>query len=354
MVTRQRATAADVARVAGVNQSTVSRALKGDGKISPETRARVLAAAEKLSYTPNAIARGLTLRRTGMVGLVIAGITSPFQPYVLEMFIRELEAIGRSALVFSPAPSQDVDDLVPTILEYQVDGLIVTSATLSSRRLTEVARRGTPVILFNRTGLGDVASAICCDNVAGGREVADYLLDTGHRRLAYIAGNPDSSTNRDREQGFIHRVWERGAPKPQREQAAYTYESGYDAARRVLARDEPPDAIFCASDITALGAIDGARMLGVGVPRDISIVGFDDIPMARWPSYALTTVRQPLEPMIRATLEMLQHLLTSAEADPEIRLFPGSLIERSSTRRRDGAAPVAGGGNTEPPQGSGR
>ncbi len=337
-------TSVDVARLAGVHQSTVSRAFSDDGSVAPETRDRVLAAARRLGYTPNAIARSLITNQSNIVGVVMAGISSPFQPYVLEKFLQALQERGRQALVFSAPPGQEIDDILPAVLQYRVDGLIITSATLSSARLEDCARAGTPVILFNRNVPGGGASAVCCDNVEGGRLVANLLLDAGHRRLAYIAGSANSSTNRDREKGFTDRLYERGIVGTLREQGRYSYESGYEAARRLLERDDPPDAIFCASDIIALGALDLARERGVRVPDDLSIVGFDDIPMARWSAYALTTIRQPVDAMIAATLALLQERRAAPDAPPVTKLFPGALVERGSARRASGEAggPVGG------------
>lgn len=331
----RRATSIDVARRAGVHQSTVSRALGDDPNVAPGTRTRVLAAARELGYTPNAIARSLITRRTALVGVVMAGLTSPFQPYVLDKFLQELGAAGMRSLVFSAPPGQEVDDILPAALEYRPDALIVTSATLSSARVDACARQGTPVILFNRYLPGSSASAICCDNVEGGRLVANFLLDAGHRRLAYVAGSANSSTNRDREKGFVDRLWERGTPIVLREQGdGYTYEAGLAAGRHLLARAEPPDAIFCASDILALGVRDAARESGARVPEELALVGFDDIPMASWPPYSLTTIRQPLDRMIAATLALLR----SPGEPPTTRLFPGELIQRGSTRRVDGTS----------------
>ena len=323
-----RITSIDVARRAGVHQSTVSRALGDDPNVAPGTRERVRAAARELGYTPNAIARSLITRRTDLVGIVMAGLTSPFQPYVLDKFIQELGAAGMRPLVFSAPQGQEVDDILPAALEYRPDALIVTSATLSSARIESCARYGTPVILFNRNLPGSAASAVCCDNVEGGRLVANLLLDAGVRRPAYIAGSANSSTNHDREKGFTDRLWERGVPLIAREDGTYTYEAGHRAARVLLARADPPDAIFCASDIIALGVRDAARELGVRVPDDLAIVGFDDIPMAGWSAYELTTIRQPVDRMIAATLALLR----APDEPPATHLFAGELIVRGTTR----------------------
>lgn len=333
-------TSVDVARLAGVHQSTVSRAFSDDRSVAPETREKVLAAARRLGYTPNAIARSLITSQSNIVGVVMAGIASPFQPYVLEKIIQALQEGGRQALVFSAPPGQEIDDILPAVLQYRVDGLIITSATLSSARLVECARAGTPVILFNRNMPGGGASAVCCDNVEGGRLVANFLLDAGHRRLAFVAGSANSSTNRDREKGFTDRLFERGVVDFPREQGRYTYEAGCEAADLLLDRPDPPDAVFCASDIIALGLIDRARERGVRVPEDLAVVGFDDIPMARWSPYALTTIRQPVDRMIAATLALLQERRDDPAMAPITRLFPGELVERQSARRGGGAGTV--------------
>ena len=324
-----RVTSREVAARAGVHQSTVSRALGPGGNVAAATRERVVTAARELGYTPDAIARSLITRRTSLVGILVAGLSSPFQPYVLEKLVQALAAGGLRPLVFSVPVGKDVDDLLPTALEYRPDALIVTSASLSSERIAWCVRRGTPVVLFNRLAPGGDAGAVCCDNVAGGRAVADLLLRTGGRRFAYLAGSADSSTNRDREAGFVGRLREHGVPLALREQGSYAYEDGRAATLRLLAGDAPPDSLFCASDILALGARDAARGLGARVPDDLAIVGFDDIPMAGWAPYDLTTVRQPVDAMIAATLAAIG----SRGREPLARLFPGELVVRGSTRR---------------------
>jgi len=331
MVKRSMATSFDVAKLANVNQSTVSRAMRGDGKVSDETRKRIQDAAEALGYTPNAIARSLITRQTNIIGIVTADITIPFQSYILEKFIQKLQALGKQVLIFTAGPDQTVDDLLPTALQYQVDGLIVTSATLFSTSLYECSRSGVAVVLFNRYMEGDIVSSVSCDNVTAGRMVADFLLDAGHRTLAYMAGDPHSSTNRDRQQGFMTRLWERGAAKPVVvENKRYTYDAGYVAALRLLKRGDPLDAIFCSSDGLALGTIDAAREIGIAIPDALSVVGFDDVPMASWNAYGLTTVRLPVEEMIDATIHLL--IEPAGASDPVTRRFPGTLIQRKSTR----------------------
>jgi DNA-binding LacI/PurR family transcriptional regulator len=289
----------------------------------------------KLGYKPNALASSLTTRRTNMIGLVMAEITSPFYPYVLEKFTQQLHDLGQQVLLFSTSPNKDVDDVLPDVLRYKVDGLIVANAVLGSALVDTVVRLGTPMLLFNRYVQGATASAVSCDNIVGGRLVADLLLDTGHTRLAYIAGKSNTSTNMDREVGFAQRLRERGYDGLLREQANYTYETGFEAARRLLGSSDRPDAIFCANDIMALGAVDAAREMCISIPNQLSIIGFDDIPAASWGAYALTTVRQPVTTMIDLSIRTLLERIEAPDLPPTTTFVPGSLVLRSSVRLKE-------------------
>ncbi len=273
----KRITSFDVAELAGVSQATVSRVFSSSSSIvSEEKRQRVLKAAQELGYHPSAIARSLSTQRTDIIGIVIANLASPFYPYVLEKFLQRFQQMEKQVLLFTAAPNQDIDEILPHILQHNVDALIVTSATLSSEMANVCMRADTPVILFNRYVLDANVSAVCCDNVEGGRAVANAMLDNGHRRLAYIAGQSNASTNVDRGKGFADRLRERGVTAWLQEDGDFSYDSGYAAATRLLARDDRPDAIFCACDDMALAAIDVARTeFGLNVPEQLSVAGFD-------------------------------------------------------------------------------
>lgn len=329
----KRVTSIEVAQRAGVSQSTVSRVFSvGSPNVSSEVRSRVLQASLELGYQPNAIARMMSKRQTNIVGIVMATITSPFYPYVLEKFLEELQAIDRQVLLFTASETQSVDDLLPLALQYQVDALIITSATLSSAMAEVTRQSGTPVILFNRAVNDPNVSAVSADNWAGGRLAADVLLDSGHERLAFVAGIQNTSTSQDRERGFMARLAERGARAAVRQQGAYTYESGYAAAQALLAAPTPPDAIFCANDIMALGAIDGLRARGVRVPADVSVIGFDDIPMAAWGAYQLTTISQDVDVMIQRTIALMQEKIETPGGPSRIVQVAGRLVVRASVR----------------------
>jgi DNA-binding LacI/PurR family transcriptional regulator len=326
-------TSNDVARLAGVSQSTVSRSFDPESPISAETRERVLAAAAELGYQPNAIARSLITQRTNIIGIVMANLTdSQFYPNVLEQFTHRLQDMGKQVLLLTTPPGRSVDEMLTQILGYQVDALIIASLTPGNEIINFSNRGGRPVIMFNRYATGTNANVVCCDNVDGGRQVADYLLDTGHNRIAYVAGPENTTTNLMREKGFTEQLNQRGYHDILREQAEYRYVAGRQAAHRLLAGDDRPDAVFCAADIIALGLMDAARYdLGIRVPDDLSVVGFDDVASAGWPAYDLTTIRQPVDEMITATLELLKQA-DQGDQEPKTTLLPVELVVRGSTK----------------------
>jgi DNA-binding LacI/PurR family transcriptional regulator len=323
----------EVARLAGVSQAAVSRAYTPGASVSDEMRERVLVAARQLGYRPNAIARSLTQRTTHMIGLVLVRFNNPFYARLSQEFTAKLQALGYWTLLLNVSDDDGLEKALPMALQYQVDGIIITSATLSSRMADECAQFGTPVVLFNRYSLDSAVNAVCCDSVRGGRLVADALVDAGHQRFAYIAGEAGSSTNHDRERGFTTRLQERGHEVALTAQGDYSYESGYVAARDLLERPDRPDAIFCANDMMAMAALDVARCdLGIRVPEELSIIGFDDIQMASWPKYDLTTVQQPVEQMVEATLDVLLGAIQEPGKERTMRFIAGKLVQRSSAR----------------------
>ena len=237
-------TSIDVARAAELSQSTVSRAFDPDSSVAPETRARVLETAAQLGYKPNVLARSLSTQRSNIIGIIMANINnSLFYPQVLEEFTRKLQELGKQVLLFNVAPDRPVDEILSRVLGYQVDGLIITSTTPSNEIVDECARLGKPVVLVNRLIVGTNANIVSCDAVAASCMVANVLLDAGHKRIAAIAGISTTSTSALREKGFTDQLRARGYRGMMREQGAFTYESGYEAALRLLNRDNPPDAI---------------------------------------------------------------------------------------------------------------
>ncbi|GAB0117748.1 LacI family DNA-binding transcriptional regulator [Acidisoma sp. 7E03] len=328
---QQPVTARELARHLGVSQSMISRAFSPNASIAPAMREKVMEAALALGYQPNVIARSLSTRRSNIVGIVMASMTNPFYPELLEQLTRALQEVGLQTLLFHAPPGEDVDSQLPLLLQYQVDAVIIASATISSAMARDWTATGRPAILFNRTIPGADVTTVSCDNLAGGRAVADHLVGLGRRRIAYVAGRADTSTNAEREEGFVERLRELGCPLHARAGGRdYGYEEGYRATLDLA--DAQPDAIFYANDITALGGMDALRQaLSLRIPEDVAVVGFDDIAMAAWPSYGLTTVRQPIQAMIEATVARLGADMRGEGNAAAHELFVGPLICRRST-----------------------
>lgn len=329
-VSAARVTSHDVSREAGVSQSAVSRAFTPGAPISPDTRRRVLEAAQKLGYQPNAIARSLVTQRSGIVALIVGELHNPFYPQALSQFAQALEARGKRALLLTHDARRDVQETLDAASSYQIEAAIVFPTRLNAAppSLGDVSRGGVPVLLFNRHLPGQDLLSVACDNHAGGRLAAQVLLDGGARRLAFIGGDPDTSTNQDRLNGFVERLAEAGLTPVAAPALSFQYDWGVQATLDLHAAGERPDAFFGANDIIAIGVLDALRQLGRRVPQDVSVIGFDDIQESARLAYRLTTIRQPLETMIEDALRALD--------DPQPghgpRLHPGELIWRDTVR----------------------
>ena len=331
------ANSTQVAKLAGVSQSAVSRAFTPGASIAESTRRKVLQAARKLGYQPNAIARSLSTKRSKMIGIVIANVTTnPFYPEVLDALSRQFQQRGQRVMLFVVTRDQNLDDILPQLLEYRVDGILLTAATLSSAMAHECARLDVPVTLFNRSVPDAHASSFCCDNIEGGRMAARLFMKSGHHQFAFVAGSHDTSTSLERESGFREELNQHGY-EPFIEMGKFSYQGAFEAARRLMQLPKSPDAVFCANDIMAIGVLDALRHAEQKkVPEDVSVIGFDDIPMAAWPSYNLTTIRQPIERMIDSAVNDLLDRINQDTMYPKQELVPGDLVVRSSAKLPSG------------------
>jgi len=330
-------TSLDVARLAQVSQSAVSRAFTPGASVSDDMRAKVMEAARKLGYRPNAIARSLSTRRSRMVAVVMSYLANQFYPVVLERISQRMQREGYHVLLFI-ADTREVDAVLAEILQYQIDGVVLASTVVSSGLALRCSQAGIPVVLFNRTVRDmQATSSVTCDNYEGGRLVARHLLETGHERIAFIAGMEDTSTNLDRESGFRDALAEHGRRCFARAVGNYDFEQAKAAARQLFAGPAPerPDAVFVANDHMAIAVMDTLRMeLGLRVPLDVSVVGFDDVPQAAWDSYQLTTVLQDADAMIEATAALLLEQIEGAVSRKSV-VLPARLVVRGSTLRRN-------------------
>lgn len=328
-------TSMDVAELAGVSQTSVSRVFNTDSSrgVKQETREKVLAAAKELGYKPNIIARSMISRKTDIIGLVIGNPVGPFYTKIITSLTSKIQEQGKQCLIFTVDSEQDIGRLLERVLQYQVDGIIITAAALSREMANLCVQNDTPIVLFNRFVPGLNASSVYCDNIEAGRAVAQYVAERGHKNIAHITYKKDSSSVLERKFGFYGKLRELGIYNVIEEVADYTYESGYNAALKLLTQESRPDAIFCTSDLMAMGAMDAARFkMGLKIPGDLSIIGFDDIPMASWEAYDLTTVNQPVELLVEETVNTLTQLIDNPENGPIVKMLKMELVKRGSTK----------------------
>ena len=331
----RRTTAFEVARLAGVSQSSVSRVYTPGASVSPATAEKVRQAASRLGYRPNVLARSLITGTSRIIGLVVGHFENHFHPTALELLSGELKKNGYHILVFlAPNEESDTEEIVADLLDYQVDGLIAASVAMTLPLASRCRAEGIPAILFNRHQGSDGPTSVASDNFDGAKQVARFLVGAGHERIAHISGWRGSSTGREREDGFRAGLAECGAELAACADGRYRREAAVEACRSIFAggRDRP-DAVFVGGDHMAFAVIDTLRHeLGLRVPEDISVVGFDDVPLASWPSYNLTTMRQPLERMVEATVGRLLEAIERHNTPPVHLRLPCRLVLRGTAR----------------------
>jgi DNA-binding LacI/PurR family transcriptional regulator len=332
------ATSIDVAKLAGVSQSAVSRAYTPGASVADSTRSKVMEAARKLGYRPNAIARTLITRKSRMIAVVASYLDNQFYPVVIEKLSKRLQSDGYHVLLFIAEANQEADELLMQLMQYHVDGIVLLSATLSSALAKDCANAGIPVLLFNRIAqLGGTVSSVASDNAAGGRMAALALLRAGHTRIGYIAGMEDSSTNRDREAGFNAELAAQGQRVFARAVGHYSFEGAQTAARSMFGSVDPmqrPSAVFVANDHMAIAVMDvlrGERRLRI--PQDVAVIGFDNVPQASWGAYSLSSIEQDAQAMIEATAQLLLAQINDESLAAQHVSLPVRLIERGSTAK---------------------
>jgi LacI family transcriptional regulator len=322
-------TSHDVARAAGVSQPTVSRALRGDPRLSEETRRRVVAAAEALQYVPSQRGRSLATRTTGQIGIVVSDLGNPFYLQVLAGLHRALRETELRMLVLTP----DRESTVPLerLVDGSLDGVILTTTVLDSTLPEALSQRGFPFVLLNRETDNAPGDVCVVDNHKGGALAARELIALGHTRIAALFGPETTSTGRDREAGFRGVLAEAGIPLPEERwrRAPFDFDAGHAGALELL--DSAPTALFCANDILALGAYNALHGRGIRIPDDVSLIGFDDVLLAGWEVFQLTTVSQDIPGMISAATDLL---LTRIRAEPEATLPPRRVVLTPTLVRR--------------------
>ena len=333
----QKVTSMEVARLAGVSQSAVSRVFTPGASASKKTVEKVRKAAKELGYRPNVLARAVVSGKSRIIGLVVAYLNNQFYPEALEKLTNALQERGYHVLIFMAShQAGNIDNVVEEILDFQVDGIIAASVALSSDLSDRCRTAGVPMVLFNRAQDDTAMSSVTSDNIAGGRKAAEFLLAGGHRKIGYIAGWEGASTQRDREAGFVASLNEAGVELHAREVGNFLSEEARQATLRMFETD-PPDAVFVANDHMAISVMDTLRFeLNLKVPQDVSVIGYDDVTVASWPAYNLTTIRQPANRMVAETVDILLSKIENADARPRRVEIDGPLIVRGSARIPEG------------------
>ncbi|WED23479.1 LacI family DNA-binding transcriptional regulator [Vibrio sp. JC009] len=321
-------TSTDVARMLGVSQSMVSRAFNPNASISDKKRKLVIEGAQKLGYTPNAMARSLTSKRSGLVAIVTDSETNPIYDEMIRKLSYTIQAKGGQP-VLCMADNHNMNTAVNKAIEYQVDGLIIATSRIKNGLLEKCLDYGIQLTFINQYLNGTEASCFCTDNRLAGEQIADYLTETGCQRIAYLAGDKGSMVNEQRWEGFRDRLLHHGTIPPLYIPGTFSFQSGLDTAAKLTDYYKDIDAVFCANDIIAIGLLEGMR--GLALKQQPAVIGVDDIPMAAWPTFQLTSYRQPLEQLIDEAIDQLLHRIElETPADMQYHYYTGELIVRDT------------------------
>ena len=329
---RQSVTADAVARKIGLSRWTVARAFKNDASISAATRKMVMEAAEELGYLPDLLASALASSRSRLVALLIDDFENPHKLMMVEALTKGLQSKSWDVLLVNTPTEDHASMALLAARQRRVDAAILIGMYFAENEINSVlsASRLNKVIVFARSSESEDAISICCDDVLAMKEMTDHLLERGYSKPLYLAGPETISTKLLREETFLSRWQEkRGRTPPSARVAKYSPNQAYELLvdrLKGLPPEQLPDVIVCENDALAIGAMDAVRFgLGLRVPQDIAVSGFDDIGLGALPSYGLTTYRQPLDQMVQALLDLLDD--GNAYHGP----IPGTLILRTST-----------------------
>ncbi len=329
------ATIIDVAKIAGVSTATVSRVINFPGQVKPETRERVERAMKVCRYQYNALARGFVTKKTNTIGLIMPTISNP----VFAESTRGIQDIAAKngfhvILGNSYYDGEKEAKLIEILRERQVEGLIITSTNMKGEALRQLLADGFPFVLLYSTIRKGPMSAVGVDNYLGGYMATEHLVKLGHERIAMLAGSFGiSDRSFHRWHGYKKCLWDHKisyAPERLR-QTGFGLENAKDCIQKLLALPHPPTAVFCSNDMVALGAMEGAREMGLRIPQDLSVVGFDDMPLSSYVAPRLTTIHQPAYDMGRRAARILMSQ-TRVESDKAVQqMLPVHLVERDST-----------------------
>jgi DNA-binding LacI/PurR family transcriptional regulator len=323
----------DIARVAKVSHSTVSRALHNSPLVSHETAERIRRIAREKGYRPSAIARSLVTRRTKTIGVVVTRIADPFIAEVVNGIEEVANDHGYSVFLANSDANPDREvKVVHSFHERRVDGILVTASRVGALYMPLLDEMRVPTVLINNQHPGEFVHSVMIDNPAASRLATEHLIRLGHRRIAYIGDQFGFQSDTERFAGYRSALEVADVPFLP-ELIAHgdgKAEGGLQAMEKLLALAKPPTAVFCYNDMSALGALRAIHEQGLRVPEDISVVGFDDLFIASYTRPALTTVNQPMRQMGRMAMEILIKLFAGLNSKTNLKV-QGQLIVREST-----------------------
>lgn len=321
----------DVAGLAGVSRSAVSRTFTEGASVSSKTREKVMQAANQLNYHPNILARGLTTSRTKLIGLVSHNFQNPVFLEVFDLFTRGLQDRGLRPLLVNLSDATDPAASVNMLAQYRVDGVIVASSTLAPKFSKAFKDADIPVVhTFGRFSDSPFVHTVGIDNQECGRIAAHTLLRKGYTNIGYLGG-PDTATSAiDRFEGFKEVIEATpGIKFRHRFAGAYTHEAGRMGMLAEL-MEGPAQAYFCGDDVLSFGAMAAINKAGKSVPKDIGIIGLNDMEMSGWDNLNLTTIHMPVAEIVKSSIDLILQLLEDPNRAPHATLFPCHVVERGT------------------------
>ena len=324
----------DVAERAGVSRSAVSRTYTEGASVSPKTRKKVQKAAADLGYSPNVLASSLTTGRTKLIGLVSDNFHNPIFLQVFDMFTRRLQERGLRPLLVNLSGATNPEDSVRMLRQYSVDAVIIASSTLPVSFAQSFHDAGMRVVhSFGRHTPDPTIHIVGIDNIAAGRLAAETLIARGYRRIGMMAGPETATSTQDRLSGFMQVMGKHpGIATSRSFAAAYSFGAGRAEMLRLLNEDRA-EAYFCGDDVLSIGAMSAVQSAGLRVPEDIGLLGLNDMEMAGWESIDLTTIHNPVERIVDASIELVVDMLEGSDRRPKARLFDCHVVERGTLRK---------------------
>ncbi len=337
----------DIAKVAGVSHTTVSRALRGNPAISQETVSRVQQIANELGYVPNKAARGLKTRRSGILGVIVRRIVDPFFGEVLDGIEEVLSERDYSLFLAASQRNPEREETIVRLMsERRVDGVIICSTQVGEGHRQQLEQFGVLTVLINNQAADDITHSVYHNDAEGSSELTRYLIELGHTKIAYLGNARAGRTTEDRKQGYMNEMRRHGLPVP----LEYVIEGpngladgGKIGTLEFLEQNTPPTGIICYNDVMAIGAMRTLNEAGFRVPDDISVTGFDNIDLAAYVSPPLTTFDQPKYELGRQAALMMLRLIDkrgdgTTTLSSDVIMLQGKMILRHSTAPPNGAA----------------